>query len=221
MGRCGRAREVIPYSELIVNSVCKALFVRDDVRHRNWDHKLTWTRTSILNEPRPGLFWNTHTNTQCSHVGWVTVFALQKFESARFYSVSQSFFPLCFLMEKEEQKMKSIFNVYRGAALNSFHSAQTILNKLIFNEQPLCLRVKEPETLVLAKGKTNLKLFQMIVGRTASLWAIVILFASNAYHRPTYCIRLYFIEEGKLWYHSGFQWQGKKYINLLLNYCIM
>lgn len=62
--------------------------------------------------------------------------------SARFSSVSLPFFSFSFLMEKEEQKMKSIFNVYRGARLNSLHSAETILNKLIFNEQPLCMRAK-------------------------------------------------------------------------------
>lgn len=50
------------------------------------------------------------------------------------------FFSFSFLMEKEERKMKSIFNVYRGVRLNSLHSAETILNKLIFNEQPLCMR---------------------------------------------------------------------------------
>lgn len=38
-------------------------------------------------------------------------------------------------MEKEELKMKSIFNVYRGAELKSLESAETILNKLIFNEK--------------------------------------------------------------------------------------
>lgn len=59
-------------------------------------------------------------------------------KSARFYSASEGFFFLTlflfFLMEKEERKMKSIFNVYRGAQPNSLQSAETILNKLIFNE---------------------------------------------------------------------------------------
>lgn len=65
-----------------------------------------------------------------------------------------AFFPaFFFLMEKEERKMKSIFNVYRGAWLNSLHSAETILNKLIFNEQPLCMRAKQCETLVSAEEK--------------------------------------------------------------------
>lgn len=46
-------------------------------------------------------------------------------------------------MEKEELKMKSIFNVYRGAQLKSLESAETILNKLIFNEKPFCVRVQQ------------------------------------------------------------------------------
>lgn len=48
-------------------------------------------------------------------------------------------------MEKEELKMKSIFNVYRGAQLKSLESAETILNKLIFNEKPFCVRVQQSE----------------------------------------------------------------------------
>lgn len=65
-------------------------------------------------------------------------------------------------MEKEELKMKSIFNVYRGAELKSLESAETILNKLIFNEKTfLC----EGEAVWgLAKGKTNSKPFQTIAG---------------------------------------------------------
>lgn len=66
-------------------------------------------------------------------------------------------------MEKEELKMKSIFNVYRGAQLKSLESAETILNKLIFNEKPFCARVKQSEER-LAKGKTNSKPFQAIAG---------------------------------------------------------
>lgn len=56
-------------------------------------------------------------------------------------------------MEKEELKMKSIFNVYRGARLKSLQSAETILHKLIFNEKAFCVRVKHSEMLVLVKEK--------------------------------------------------------------------
>lgn len=49
--------------------------------------------------------------------------------------------------------MKSIFNVYGGAGLNSLHSSETILNKLIFNEEPLCIKAMQAEMLVLAKEK--------------------------------------------------------------------
>lgn len=49
--------------------------------------------------------------------------------------------------------MKSIFNVYRGAQLNCRQCAETILNKLIFNEKPLCMRVKSSETLASTEKK--------------------------------------------------------------------
>lgn len=81
-------------------------------------------------------------------------------------------------MEKEEPKMKSIFNVHRGAQLKSLQSAETILNKLIFNEKPFCLRVKQSEMLVLAKEKQTWSPFK----RRAALWASVPAGTSKAEH---------------------------------------
>lgn len=75
-------------------------------------------------------------------------------------------------MEKEEPKMKSIFNVYRGARLKSLQSAETILHKLIFNEKAFCARVKQSEMLLLVKEKQTWSPLKRLKGcGTASLWA--------------------------------------------------
>lgn len=59
------------------------------------------TRTSTFKLTKL-LLKHTRTHTQCSHVGWVIVFfALQKFKSARFYSVKESFFSLFLFFDGE------------------------------------------------------------------------------------------------------------------------
>lgn len=85
-----------------------------------------------------------HTHRQHRRIARAIIPAPQKFKSVCFYSISACCFSC--LMEKEELKMKSIFNVYRGAQLKSLESAETILNKLIFNEKPFCARVKQSES---------------------------------------------------------------------------
>lgn len=96
----------------------------------------------------------THTHRQHHRTARAIVPAPQKFKSACCYSICFFFFSLSpFLMEKEEPKMKSIFNVYRGARLKSLQSAETILHKLIFNEKAFCVRVKQSEMLLLVKEK--------------------------------------------------------------------
>lgn len=97
-----------------------------------WDSERATKQGQALQiNPKPKrLFKHTHAYTLTAQSCWVG------------YRFSVFFFSFSFLMEKEKRKMKSIFNVYHGARLNSLHSAETILNKLIFNEQPLCMRAK-------------------------------------------------------------------------------
>lgn len=121
------------------NPVCQSLSVKRmglPVGHQ--------TKTSVSNYSKTRPFYtHTHTHTKCKHVGWVIVFALQKFKRVHFTVYLGLFIlALFFLMEIEERKMKSIFNVYGGAWPNSLHSAEKIFNKLIFNEQPLCMGAK-------------------------------------------------------------------------------
>lgn len=112
----------------------------------------------------------THTHRQHHRIARAIVPAPQKFKSACCYSIWFFFSP--FLMEKEEQKMKSIFNVYRGARLKSLQSAETILHKLIFNEKAFCVRVKQSEMLLLVKEKQTWSPLKRLKGcGTASLWA--------------------------------------------------
>lgn len=106
---------------------------------------------------------------------------------ARAVTVSLFFF-FSFLMEKEEPKMKSIFNVYRGSRLKSLQSAETILHKLIFNEKPLCVMVKQSEMLVLVKEKQTWSPLKRLKGcRTASLWAGVPAFTFKAAQCGVHC----------------------------------
>ena len=126
--------------------------VKNAVRHKNDIASLATVQGQAL-QINQASFYLKHTHSDSAvMLGGLSFsfsffsffFALQKFKSACFLQCIWVFFFLSFsfLMEKEERKMKSIFNVYRGARLNSLHSAETILNKLIFNEQPLCMRAK-------------------------------------------------------------------------------
>lgn len=95
--------------------------------------------------PSARCFFNAGIQTVQSRWAGLSLLPCRCFKESAFSSLSLSrslaafFF---FLMEKEERKMKSIFNVYRGAGLNCLHNVETILNKLIFNERPLCMRMK-------------------------------------------------------------------------------
>lgn len=128
----------------------------------------------------------THTHREHHRIARAIVPAPQKFKSTCCYSISVFFFS--FLMEKEEPKMKSIFNVYRGSRLKSLQSAETILHKLIFNEKPLCVMVKQSEMLVLVKEKQTWSPLKRLKGcRTASLWAGVPAFTFKAAQCCVHC----------------------------------
>lgn len=120
----------------------ETLCVRDSVCHKN--AIATWPPNKDghfkLTEP---LLKYTHTDSAVMLSG-LSFLPCRSLKVQAFTVYLTLFFSLSFsfLMEKEESKMKSIFNVYRGAQLNSLQSAETILNKLIFNEQPLCMRAK-------------------------------------------------------------------------------
>lgn len=127
----------------------------------------------------------THTHRQHHRIVRAIVPALQKFKSTCCYSISV--FP-SFLMEKEEKKMKSIFNVYRGARLKSLQSAETILHKLIFNEKAFCVRVKQSAMLVLVKEKQTWSPLKRLKGcGTPSLWAGVPAFTFKAAQCCVHC----------------------------------
>lgn len=128
------------YLEVLVKAAGKAC-VKDSVHDKNriacWppskDKHCKLTKTKAF-----------YTHALCRRVGWVIFFfsPAEVWKCRLLQCITVFFSPSLFLMGKEERKMKSIFNVYRGAWLNSLHSAETILNKLIFNEQPLCMRAK-------------------------------------------------------------------------------
>lgn len=138
-------------SRFLFKSACqpsrqKPPCVKNAVRHKNAIASLATVQGQAL-QINQDSFYLKHTHSDSAvMLGGLSFFFLpcRSLKVHAFYSASESFFLLSFsfLMEKKERKMKSIFNVYRGARLNSLHSAETILNKLIFNEQPLCMRAK-------------------------------------------------------------------------------
>lgn len=126
----------------------------------------------------------THTHRQHHRIARAIVPAPQKFKSMCCYSIC---FFFSFLMEKEELKMKSIFNVYRGARLKSLQSAETILHKLIFNEKPFCVRVKQSE-MVLVKEKQTWSPFKRLKAcGSALLWTGVPAFTFKAVQCCVHC----------------------------------
>jgi len=62
--------------------------------------------------------------------------------------------------------MKSIFNLFRLTSPNSLHSAETILNQLIFNERLSCASEVRWNANA-CEGKTNLTACESLMGSRA------------------------------------------------------